>query len=835
MVLDHKRYSDDLNFRDILKGLKTSLSKDLSQKIKSLYISDTKYKEKLEIWMKEINWDKEWNWIKIIEKQDRNKYFRRKIEDILVQKRVYNYWRSCNKHDSLQSNCTNCIHIARPLISNDWLNRYKNQTNSENISFKQRIDKSLRDNGISIDNYDRLGLQGAYTLINRFLLLRIYEKNTEKSILNEEFILQVEKLSSPKAIFHLIQSVFEELAPIFEKIYFSPLFNDNYLEDVTIDKEIILEVIRKLSIPRLNDIDLIGTFYEDNLDRDIRNALGLFYTPQEVIKFMINRLPISSYIDDLEYGKLPLILDPSCGSGGFLVSCYNVLKDQLLQRKWKRKRIFSILFSNLIGLDIDNFAVQLSIMNLLIKEKLTKDFDFNVGVFTVDAVRIPIGLGQKQQRTLSEIIPSLKTEVENNKIQVEEFNKVNFRKKRFRFIIGNPPFFEFPRFSGLANLYPMIANDSKINIASLFLLRYSQLLEKKGILSFIFPASILFSTAFVNVRKYILEKFTILEIVQLGRAFSEVGLEQIVITIQKKDHNDNHNINVIYNIKSLDNESYEENKVLQKYSNLDRTKRFRIFLDSQVENIITKIESNSAFLIDHAAKYRVRNQNKIAIFRGLGLERELRTSRVANHSLPAIKGTNIMRFGIKDYYYLPNSRRKDTSSKYQLIKNESKILIQRLVSSKTRLVTTKETTGLAVISTIEVVILAKNAPWNIDFVVGILNSDLISYYVIDHIFMHSRLTTSLDKDYAGYLPIPLANHSIQRSIIQIVNDFEKIVQEGVNRGLSVDEIEESKSYLEKVETLNQQVYATYQLDEKEISIIKTRLLNFYNETGSKKV
>lgn len=597
---------------------------------------------------------------------------------------------------------------------------------------------------------------------------------------------------------NLLKETYEEIMQLFEKLY---------RDKTQLGRETTFSLIQRLQDFDLRniDFDILGELHKEIQAREVRSSLGQFFTPPEIIRYIMSRLPLREFVLALEKEESPIILDPACGSGGFLVHFYNNAKTIMLERDWNHKDVTEALYNSIYGFDIDGFAVQLSTLNLVLKEKISDIGQLPSHVYTLDAVRTPLLGGE---RTSPELI-----------------------HHKFTLIIGNPPFFEIKQFPGFATEYPMLLSNPKPNIASLFFLRYVQLLADDGILSFLLPASILFSDRFLDVRKYLLDYYTILEIVHLGRAFSEVGLEQIIIFVQNGRHEPGHTIRVVYDTVSLTEQIYKETSVLQAFFLTDRKFRFRIFMDEGVTPIIHKIEAKSGFLIDYAHRYHDRGRDRIAIFRGMGWERDLRRSRNTSHSLPALKGTNIMRYGIKNYYFLPNTRRPFNSRKFLLITSKPKIILQRLVSSRTRLVAIKDAKGIITISTIENLILKDDAPWNLDFVVGVLNSDLMALYVIDQIFMHSRLTTSIDQEYLGYLPIPLVGEERQEEIIKKVHELEAFTKLGIKAGREVKDIEDSGKYLALNRDLNRLVYSCYDLNDKEMSIIESRLTKFYNETS----
>ncbi len=83
----------------------------------------------------------------------------------------------------------------------------------------------------------------------------------------------------------------------------------------------MVQQINKLDFTSSEQFHLIGSVYEKMLSSmkdDSPGTFGEFYTPRPVIKFMINL--INPSLKERE-----TILDPACGTGGFLIESYNHL------------------------------------------------------------------------------------------------------------------------------------------------------------------------------------------------------------------------------------------------------------------------------------------------------------------------------------------------------------------------------------------------------------------------------------------------------------------------------------------------------------------------------
>jgi len=120
---------------------------------------------------------------------------------------------------------------------------------------------------------------------------------------------------------------------------------------------ILREVVDKLSAINFNssdDIHAVSLFYETMLKemRDSAGDAGEFYTPRPVVRFIIDRL-------QPKLGES--ILDPACGTAGFLVEAYNRLEEKV-QTPEQRKQ----LHDNLRGIEKKSMSYLLGIMNMLL-------------------------------------------------------------------------------------------------------------------------------------------------------------------------------------------------------------------------------------------------------------------------------------------------------------------------------------------------------------------------------------------------------------------------------------------------------------------------------------
>jgi type I restriction enzyme M protein len=118
---------------------------------------------------------------------------------------------------------------------------------------------------------------------------------------------------------------------------------------------ILRSVIDKLNGINFNlsdDAHAVSHFYETMLKemRDAAGDSGEFYTPRPVVRFIINRLKP-------KLGER--IMDPACGTAGFLVEAYEQLKGEVRTPEQRRK-----LEDSLIGIEKKPMPYLLGVMNM---------------------------------------------------------------------------------------------------------------------------------------------------------------------------------------------------------------------------------------------------------------------------------------------------------------------------------------------------------------------------------------------------------------------------------------------------------------------------------------
>ncbi|HFQ93592.1 MAG TPA: hypothetical protein ENK32_06255, partial [Anaerolineae bacterium] len=105
--------------------------------------------------------------------------------------------------------------------------------------------------------------------------------------------------------------------------------------------------------------DLLGSLYQSYFDADTRKALGEFYTPPEVVRFILNEVGY----DGNFHVRHARLLDPACGSGTFLIAA--VQRYLFAARNQPPAETLQELLGGLkiVGFDLNPFAVLMAQVN----------------------------------------------------------------------------------------------------------------------------------------------------------------------------------------------------------------------------------------------------------------------------------------------------------------------------------------------------------------------------------------------------------------------------------------------------------------------------------------
>ncbi|EQB3222892.1 N-6 DNA methylase [Campylobacter upsaliensis] len=277
----------------------------------------------------------------------------------------------------------------------------------------------------------------------------------------------------------------------------------------------LVENLESISLSE-TDLDIKGKVFQKFFADFFKGTAGQYFTPLNIVRFMV---------ECFDLRQNDLVLDPSCGSGGFLLQTLQYMqeKSKKLDGEYNQKRFWhSFAEKNLYGIEINGGISQAAKMQMIIHD------DGHTNVITADGLD-----------------------------SFENFIKKNnkFQKNTFNFIFTNPPFgssipaskpyfedFSFAK-SEVHFIDKIIDKKSPKDLSAqkseiLFLERYFEFLKEGGIVACVLPDGILTNSSLQNVRDYLLERFYLLASFSLPQhTFSNygAGVKSSILVLKKKD------------------------------------------------------------------------------------------------------------------------------------------------------------------------------------------------------------------------------------------------------------------------------------------------------------
>lgn len=405
------------------------------------------------------------------------------------------------------------------------------------------------------------------------------------------------------------KDIYKQLFEIFlraDDLYNSGIFHfkpekgrenvDIITPNLNIDDKVLKDIIKNLYYPdspyefSVVPSDILGQVYEQFLGKiirltktqralieykpEVRKAGGVYYTPSYVVDFIVAKA-VGQVLNDKTAGPNGTannikILDPACGSGSFLLSAYQHLLDWHLSEytkaphKWSKgakPRIYKaqdggwkltaeerkrILLNNIFGVDVDNQAVEVTKLSLLLKVLEGEDRQTIHRQMPLFRERILPDLVNNIKCGNSLIGPDYYQSHPMDLLNEDDIFNINafdwenefttiMKGGGFSVIIGNPPWgadfcenkLEYLRRTNKDIIVRMI--DSFMY----FVNQSSKKLRKSGYFGMILPDVILYQTDNEKLRNYLINEFSINFILNMGNVFDKVSRPASIIIFRK--------------------------------------------------------------------------------------------------------------------------------------------------------------------------------------------------------------------------------------------------------------------------------------------------------------
>ncbi len=351
----------------------------------------------------------------------------------------------------------------------------------------------------------------------------------------EPYEFQIKTNEKPERLAGRIRALYEA-----EQKKDPEVFNEGIkIDDVTLKNVVLhLEGVNLTA----TDLDTKGVAFEQFMDGFFKGDFGQYFTPRNIIAFSIQMLNIES--DDT-------VMDPACGSGGFLLHALDHIRKQASDfypedspqhfnywHDFAEKRLF--------GIEINEEIARVAKMNMIVHD------DGHTNVIGNDALE-PLTVIADRNETFARIMG------------IDKFTGRRDESKGFSKIPTNPPFgavvkeelhtylssYELSRYVAKGTAGEDEEDDARspssgkksikqrasVKTEIIYVERIWQLLKPGGQAAVVLPDGLLTNASLQGVRDWLLERFKVLAVVSLPQfAFSHfgAGVKSSVVFLEKR-------------------------------------------------------------------------------------------------------------------------------------------------------------------------------------------------------------------------------------------------------------------------------------------------------------
>jgi len=353
---------------------------------------------------------------------------------------------------------------------------------------------------------------------------------------------------------------------------------------------------------RYKNVDILGEFYEMVIRDAFKQTKGLFLTHPNVVLFILSVLEVDEVVksrlknpvEDNRY-RLPFVIDPSCGTGTFLVHYMQYVQKYVndnhkrisggdedvkdfIDRHILDKNSYKWVIDYVYGIDNEPVIATACQINLILHG------DGSTNIYNSD------GLNSFKEYGKMEVTGAVNILSSNIVEKTEFYPKPSINK--YDFIISNPPFNVNINKGGIKDSFTI-----KGKSEAYFLERWYQLLKPKGRIGVVLPESFFAVEDDVKGRFFLYKHFNIKAIVALpSHTFlPHTPTNTSLLFASKKTEEEEKEFNKLW-VKYSDDFTAKTNKIIkllpsQKTAvNFEKTKSKE---KNNIDYILNLVEQNS--------------------------------------------------------------------------------------------------------------------------------------------------------------------------------------------------------------------------------------------------
>lgn len=316
----------------------------------------------------------------------------------------------------------------------------------------------------------------------KILFIKIYDENENLN----QFAITSEEWNELK-MGKTIHSIAERISALFEKT--KEAYHDIFDTD---DRIKISPIALGFTINKLQGISLLnssqdakGLAFQKFLSHHEKDGRGQFFTPEPVIDFCVAMMQPKAN---------ETIIDPACGSGGFLMSALRYLQNTVKPESEGRVDTAKIVSKNLFGLDINKSIARIAKMKLLLEANGKTNIFCTNSLEDLDSLRLSLSHSEGFDLVLAN--PPFGAKITNTALLL-------------KFDLGHKWTNQQGTYYKTKSVYP------NQNAEILFIERCLELLKEGGRMAIVLPNGNFENPSLEYLRHYIKLKAKILAIVNL--------------------------------------------------------------------------------------------------------------------------------------------------------------------------------------------------------------------------------------------------------------------------------------------------------------------------------
>jgi type I restriction enzyme M protein len=374
---------------------------------------------------------------------------------------------------------------------------------------------------------------------------------------------------------------------------------DVFTDKINVDAAVLAQVVEHIEGISFNktDLDTKGVAFEEFMGGFFKGDFGQYFTPRELIAFAVHMLPPK--VDDL-------VIDPACGSGGFLLYALDYIRNEAARRypdhetdtdeaRQHERYWHDFAQRRLFGIEINEELSRVAKMSMIVHD------DGHTNIIGHDALDFLRALKEKKRELrggrfdLVLTNPPFGSVVKESEKGNDFLDQFELRRYLSKSTTGTTPDETGQGERDAKRGAKAVKARASIKTEILFLERVWDFLKPDGRAAVVVPDGILTNASLQGVRNWLMEHFQILAVVSLPQfAFQhyDAGVKASIIFLRKRADKEQPNDDEAIFMAQAENIGYDATG----------RKTFRVEVESEWPEL-ERIERQSCDLFDYRVYY----------------------------------------------------------------------------------------------------------------------------------------------------------------------------------------------------------------------------------------